>query len=530
MRRAEEYFWISKIFLALCCAIRVFGSGAETEIIADNHFRRGFILWAPKPGKHVRYGEAPGFEQNSKPVWGLSQWSSKYPLDAPAAPAERTGNIVLSNIAKSVTLGRSGFDLSFGVDTAVEYGPAARKQNQPWVHLLAEQEFEHPPFLQRISEARFHLEARLLNATNLHRGDYNPGLHAAQYQVFFTVQNRNRQSPGFGDLLWFGIPVYDSRHEHPLEFKSKDFGGTEKFIFTPAAINFTSASAHDGSWFTIDRDLLPLMREGLETAWSRGFLAASTNQSDYAIGGMNIGWEVPGTFNVELAVRDLSLKIREIDTTWRFQTNVVEGWRVLIDERLFANNRAATEKALELLRKQLREISEKVPASAVEKLRQVTLWFSPRYPGVALKAEYHPGAGWLREHGRNPEMAKGVEFTNIPEFETETRRMPNFTLHELAHAFHDRFLSGGFGNPEIKAAYNRAKASGSYDRVERWNGDGKPKTTERAYAMTNPMEYFAEMSEAFFSRNDFYPFNREELRQHDPEMERLLQRLWGETE
>src|SRR5437870_5790195 len=123
-----------------------------------------------------------------------------------------------------------------------------------------------------------------------------------------------------------------------------------------------------------------------------------------------------------------------------YQTNVVEGWRVLIDARLLAGNRADTEKVLKLLRGQLHEISEKVPASAVEKLRQVTLWFSPRYTGVAPKAEYHPGAEWLREHGRNPEMVKGVEFTNIPEFEAETRRMPNFTLHELAHAFHDRFL------------------------------------------------------------------------------------------
>jgi hypothetical protein len=212
-----------------------------------------------------------------------------------------------------------------------------------------------------------------------------------------------------------------------------------------------------------------------------------------------------------------------------YETNVVEGWRVVIDSRLLADNRAATEKALELLRGQLHEIVEKVPAPAVKKLRQVTLWFSPRYEGVAPKAEYHPGAGWLREHGRNPEMVKGVEFTNIPEFEAETRRMPNFTLHELAHAFHDQFLEGGFENAEIKAAYNRANASGYYDHVERWNGDGKAKTKERAYAMTNPMEYFAELSEAYFSRNDFFPFTREELRRHDQEMEKLLGRLWGES-
>jgi hypothetical protein len=41
------------------------------------------------------------------------------------------------------------------------------------------------------------------------------------------------------------------------------------------------------------------------------------------------------------------------------------------------------------------------------------------------------------------------------------------------------------------------------------------------------MEYFAETTEAFFSRNDFFPFTREELKQHDPEMEKLLEQLWG---
>ena len=100
-------------------------------------------------------------------------------------------------------------------------------------------------------------------------------------------------------------------------------------------------------------------------------------------------------------------------------------------------------------------------------------------------------------------------------------------MHELAHAYHHRALPGGFDNDEIKAAYDRAKASGSYDKVERWFGDGRPNTRERAYAMTNSMEYFTEATEAFFSRNDFFPFNRAELKRHDPGMEQLLAKLWG---
>lgn len=45
--------------------------------------------------------------------------------------------------------------------------------------------------------------------------------------------------------------------------------------------------------------------------------------------------------------------------------------------------------------------------------------------------------------------------------------------------------------------------------------------------MTNPQEYFAESSEAYFSRNDFYPSCREELQQHDPFGLATLETLWG---
>ena len=211
------------------------------------------------------------------------------------------------------------------------------------------------------------------------------------------------------------------------------------------------------------------------------------------------------------------------------QTNAIEGWTVLVNERLLKEEKAATEKALDLLRVQLLEIIRVVPAPAVAKLREVPLWFSPAYPGVKPSAEYHPGAGWLRDNGRDPAMAKAVEITDVRDFEAEMKRMPNFILHELAHGYHDRFLPRGFDNPEIKAAYQRAKSNKSYDKVERSFGNGRPNRKEKAYAMTDPMEYFAETTEAFFSRNDFFPFTHDELKQHDPEMEKLLERLWGSS-
>ena len=208
------------------------------------------------------------------------------------------------------------------------------------------------------------------------------------------------------------------------------------------------------------------------------------------------------------------------------QTKSIEGWTVLVSDELLEKDKAATERALELLTVQLQEIVRVVPAAAVLELRKVPLWFSPEYPGVKPRAEYHPGAGWLRDNKRDPAMAKAVEFTDIRDFERETKRMPTFTLHELAHAYHDRVLPKGFGNEAIKAAFDKAKTKGLYDRVEQRFGDGRSANV-RAYAMTSPMEYFAESSEAFFSTNDFFPFTREQLAKHDPEMFALLKTLWS---
>ncbi len=210
-------------------------------------------------------------------------------------------------------------------------------------------------------------------------------------------------------------------------------------------------------------------------------------------------------------------------------TRVVAGWTVHISAKLLEKDAPSLEKAMQFLRVQLDEIIRVVPKAAVAELQKVPLWFSPEYPNTPPRAEYHPNAGWLGNNGRDPVMAKGVEFTNVRIFEAETRRMPNFALHELAHAYHDRFLPQGFGNADIRAAYDQAKAGGRYERVERQDSEGR-KRMDRAYALTNPQEYFAESTEAFFTHNDFFPYTREELKQHDPGMFELLCKLWGESE
>ncbi len=209
-----------------------------------------------------------------------------------------------------------------------------------------------------------------------------------------------------------------------------------------------------------------------------------------------------------------------------YETRNVRGWNVHVNRELLATEPKLTAKALEILDTQLAEITRVVPMEGVSKLRQVPLYFNPEYPGIRPLAEYHPDADWLRKNARDPAMAKAVEFHNVRIFEAEANRMPNVTLHELAHGYHDRVVPKQFANAEIQAAFTHAKKSGKYNKVARHHGNGRPNTIEKAYAMTNPMEYFAETTEAYFTGNDFYPFTREELKTHDPDMFELLGKLW----
>ena len=122
----------------------------------------------------------------------------------------------------------------------------------------------------------------------------------------------------------------------------------------------------------------------------------------------------------------------------------------------------------------------------------------------------------------NPDKARSIEIANARNFLIWTRQQPWMVFHELAHGYHHQFVEEGYENAELAAALISAKEEKLYDDVLHING-----RRQRHYALTNPMEYFAEQSEAYFGTNDFFPFVRSELEHHDPRMFALLKQLWG---
>ena len=201
----------------------------------------------------------------------------------------------------------------------------------------------------------------------------------------------------------------------------------------------------------------------------------------------------------------------------------VQGWKVHLNHELWQEKPKVTKKMLGLLADQLERAESVVPKKALGQIRQIPIWINPTYQGVQPKAEYHPGVAWLKDNARNPAMAKSIEVTNVDIFDFEDKRMPFFMLHELSHAYHDQVL--GFRNPKIREAFEAARDSGRYDSVKRYTG--KKTVNEKAYAVANEKEYFAESTEAYFGKNDYFPRNRKQLKKHDPAIHDLIEELWG---
>lgn len=171
------------------------------------------------------------------------------------------------------------------------------------------------------------------------------------------------------------------------------------------------------------------------------------------------------------------------------------------------------------LKSQLAAISRVMPAEPLSILRKVRIWVE--WANRTGAAEFHPSADWLQQNGYNPDKAGDVEVSNTRHFiQWSQTDQPWMILHELAHAYHHRVL--GYTNADIRKAYQHAIDQALYQSVSYIKG-GK----QKAYALTNDQEYFAELSESYFGKNDFYPFTRAALKTYDPVGYRLMERMWG---
>lgn len=199
----------------------------------------------------------------------------------------------------------------------------------------------------------------------------------------------------------------------------------------------------------------------------------------------------------------------------------LEGWTIRVDDRLLIGpDEALGTHALRFLEGKLGDIKKVVPEDKLKQLQAVVIVLD-RSHGRLSSMQYHPSAGWLKTNGYSTDLAKCVHIPRAADLPTKrnTNEQPWVILHELAHAYHDQVL--GFEEPRIKEAFDKYNKSGRGEKTLLYNGN-----RVKHYALTNHKEFFAEMTEAYFGVNDFFPFNRAELKESEPEILELLEHVW----
>ena len=202
----------------------------------------------------------------------------------------------------------------------------------------------------------------------------------------------------------------------------------------------------------------------------------------------------------------------------------IEGWTVRVDDRLLSGaDKELGTRALRFLEGKLNEITVVVPADKLKKLQAVTIVLDLNHGGLG-PMQYHPSAAWLKGNGYSADLEKCVHLPRAKDVATKRNinEQPWVILHELAHAYHDQVLD--FDEPRVRETFDSYKKSGHGEKTLLFNG-----RRVKHYALTNHKEFFAEMTEAYFGVNDFFPFNKAELKEHEPAIYDLMRHVWDES-
>ncbi len=286
------------------------------ELISDPHYQKGFYVLDQNGNVAGNIHTSTGLD----PAWSLAEWHSQSTVLNITPVVLPSGFYKWADSYKDFRFGPEGaeeYHIYFAVNADEEYNHIYRQDGEPWPHLLIEQRLSAPfsyahhgpgsPSLDITTALIFSIDAKLLYNQTIQESGYDPSLHAAEFLIYFTVQNLNPNSSGYGKYVWLGIPVYDDRYESVSGGVSYD-EGTQTLINTIPYDSCANESTHTGNWVHIEVDLLPYALQALQYAWDHGYLNESHDLSDYKIGGMNMGWEVPGRNICTMVTRNMSLR------------------------------------------------------------------------------------------------------------------------------------------------------------------------------------------------------------------------------
>lgn len=290
-----------------------------SNVFKDPKFLNGFTLFGPSENPVVTYpNKLVTADNKEKPVWELAQWASKYDFNTATRTsgagqvtfANMDGNKVIKKLAVNYLTGA----LTMTLNASYEYSHD-RKAGESWPHILIQQSWYGNDLvnLSKCDEMIMHIKYKVNSCVDKTISKYDDSLHCGQFVWYITLQNRNESSPDFGQYIWFGINLFDSRMggKASSEYASQDGGkenNTGAFIYQPGSEKYKENGKISaiGEETEIRFNIIDVAKYAYNLAISRGYLG-TTKFEDIYIGSTNFGFEVPGTFDIDATISKIEL-------------------------------------------------------------------------------------------------------------------------------------------------------------------------------------------------------------------------------
>jgi len=295
------------------------------SLFSDPNFENGFKVFGMSTADGGNEGSFVfnPLESSGRQYWQIAQWGSRYSFaDSAHTKIKKLGNGVFSmdNTTKVFTIDTKTNKMTF-TGLASKCYDTHRTGSEPWLHLLISQGFVKSK--TKVSELKSVVvkHSNRLTMFEDHMGSaFNPSSHAAQFLMYFSVSNNDINSPELNRYLWFGFPFFDNRHEWNEASSMYDKGTNSLMVGIGNRVLYQTNGKNNcwkngkinaspnAEWSSFELDVLPLIKQALITAHKDGYLL-QTSLEQLVISGMNMGWEIPGTYDATMEVKDFSVTV-----------------------------------------------------------------------------------------------------------------------------------------------------------------------------------------------------------------------------
>ena len=309
-------------------------SDAKKELLEDLNFSRGFgvTLFHANTSNGKLSGELDygGDKADGEYCWKMAQWGCRKDM-VREGDFSRNGSVITYDDGGkyiSVDANKTGC-ISLGIKGSEEYTPddegnprERTDSSENWPHILIEQTIDHaisPDCKALYMEIEYCVE-ECVSLVDREVYPVDPNLNAAQFQWFLTLHDNDENSVSYGQAMWFGFSMFDTRAlgGTPDGMSAYDGGkedSTGLFIYMPSlnsVVKSETSSVNSlpssvvGKKVAVKFDILPFLKQALKLANQSGALLGA-KVSSLKIGSTNIGWELPGNYDVKVDISYMNL-------------------------------------------------------------------------------------------------------------------------------------------------------------------------------------------------------------------------------